>query len=148
MSMSMGQFNESHGRSPAQFPVKSLVHPLTCWTETTPMKAFMLMFPQEQLEVMLRLTNERLTKLKLDVTKIEELLKWFGVLILATRFEFGSRSDLWSTTGPSKYIDAPAFGKKTGMSRNRFDELWRCVRWSEQPAKRPAGMSTSEKVIP
>ena len=50
------------------------------------------------------------------------LLKYFGIMILATRYEFGSRADLWSTTNTSKYVEAPCLGKKTGMSRNRFDK--------------------------
>ena len=57
-----------------------------------------------------------------------------------TRFEFGSRASLWSTFAPSKYVPAAHFGK-TGMFSPRFDLLFRCIRFSDQPNRRPAGMS-------
>jgi hypothetical protein len=53
-----------------------------------------------------------------------ELLKWFGVLILITRFEFGNCRDLWSDMlALSKYIPAPEFGVTTGMARHRFEGM-------------------------
>jgi Transposase IS4 len=67
-----------------------------------------------------------------------------GVLILITRFEFGSRASLWSTTARNRFIPAPNFGHTTGMSRERFDLLWRYMVWSEQPKERPEGMSHEE----
>ena len=48
------------------------------------------------------------------------MIKWFGIIILATRFEFGYRASLWSTFYKSKYSSAPYFGI-TGMNRRRFD---------------------------
>ena len=60
------------------------------------------------------------------------MIKWFGIMILATRFEFGDRARLWSTVSQSKYKSAPAFGKN-GMNRHRFDILWRHVRWIHHP---------------
>ena len=62
----------------------------------------------------------------------------FGVLILATRFELGSRAELWATEPPSKYLSAPAFGKRTGMPRNRFDALSSSPTFSRQPSGCPA----------
>ena len=100
---------------------------------------FLLMFPPKQLQETVRLTNIQLEDKSGLNTTPGEILKWIGVLILLTRYEFGSRRKLWSTTSSSKYIPAPAFGK-TGMSRNRFDTLWANVRWSDQPAVRPDGM--------
>ena len=55
-----------------------------------------------------------------------EIIKWLGIIILATRFEFGDRASLWSTVSKSKYRSAPDFDK-TGMNRHRFDMLWRHV---------------------
>lgn len=72
-----------------------------------------------------------------------EILKFFGVIILATRFEFGSRASLWSTTASAKYEQAPAFGR-TSMSRKRFDEIWSSIRFSQQPTVRPDGMSSEQ----
>ena len=67
----------------------------------------------------------------------------FGILILSTRYEFGSRASLWSINPFSKYRPAPAFGK-TGMSRARFDDLWGCLSFSEQPATRPETMTSEQ----
>ena len=73
-------------------------------------------------------------------TAKEEIIKWFGIIILATNFEFGDRVSLWSNVYQSKYRSAPSFGK-TGMSRYRFGILWRHVRWSHQPDVQYEGMS-------
>jgi hypothetical protein len=107
---------------------------------------FLLMFPPEQLTLMHRLMNQKIRRISEEqrVTYKEmtkgELLKFIGILILATRFEFGRRSTLWSTVAIYKYIPAPQFGK-TGMSRHRFDLLFRCLTFSDQPEHRPEGMS-------
>lgn len=87
------------------------------------------------------LTNAELVKISQAVTTSQEVLKFFGVLILITRFEFTTRASLWSSVATSKYLPAPALNK-TQMSRNRFDHLLRCIRFSEQPSVRPEGMSS------
>ncbi len=50
-------------------------------------------------------------------------------------YEFTSRASLWATTAQMKYRPATHFGR-TGMSRKRFDDFFRAVRWSYQPAER------------
>ena len=61
-----------------------------------------------------------------------------------TSFEFTSWwVSLWSSTAPMKYWPAPHFGL-TGMSRNRFDDLFRCIRWSRQPSERPEDLSSEQ----
>ncbi len=102
---------------------------------------FLLMFPEDQLTAMLTLTNRALRKQRAPDVNMSELLKFFGLLILSTRFEFGSCAELWSTTAPSKYRPAPSFGK-CGMSRKRFDVLFTAVKWSDQPDERPDGMTS------
>jgi len=78
---------------------------------------FMATFPKTQLNWMVeRLTTQLLAHGK-DPTTLGELLKWFGVLILITRFEYGNRAELWSETPRCKHIPAPALGKM-GMSRD------------------------------
>ena len=89
----------------------------------------------------MRETNKQLQSRDFGTTTRGELLKFFGILILATRFEFSKRSDLWRTAPPNKYIPAPAFGT-TGMGRVRFDRLMQCLRFSYQPDVRPEGMSS------
>ena len=69
------------------------------------------------------------------------MLKFIGLLILSTRFEWNHRSDLCAETPPSKYEIAPQFGRRTGMKRKRFDEIWSNIRFSAQPEAVPEGMS-------
>jgi hypothetical protein len=96
----------------------------------------MAVFPREQLLRMVRLTNEKLiTKKKASMTT-GELLKFIGVLILGTRFEFGSRADQWKTEATSCLFNPPALGRKTGMSRGRFDDLWRCLMFTRQAVRK------------
>ena len=57
-----------------------------------------------------------------------------------TRFEFGSIASLWSNLAPSKYVPAAQFGK-TGIFCPRFDFLFHCIWFSDQPIRRPDGMS-------
>ena len=109
---------------------------------------FLLSFPPAELAEIIRLTNLELSKQNVrdyttDYCSRGEMVKFLGVLILMTRFEFNDRASLWKTTSISKYIPAPAFGR-TGISRNRFDMLWRCIRFSEQAPVRPEGMSHAE----
>jgi len=84
-----------------------------------------------------------LEKLEANTTNTLELLKFFGVLILMTSFEFTSRASLWSSVAPMKYRPAPHFGL-TGMSKHRFDDLFRAIRWSKQPSERAANESTEQ----
>ena len=101
---------------------------------------FLLSFPPHHLNKIVQLTSSKLLNLNKTPTTKQEILKLFGVLVLITRFEFGSRASLWATTAPSKYIPAPCFGK-TGMSRHRFDVLFRCLTFSNQPSERPPSLS-------
>jgi hypothetical protein len=104
---------------------------------------FLLMFPPKQLITMVDLTNAELSKWGLNTTNSSEMLKFFGILILTTSFEFTSRASLWSSVAPMKYRPAPHFGL-TGMSKHRFDVLFRAVRWSKQPPQRADNESTEQ----
>ena len=101
------------------------------------------MFPEDQLKMMIKETNIVLRKKNMENLELSELLKLLGIYILTTRFEFGQRSELWSTIAPRKYRTAPAFGK-TGMSRVRFDTLFTSLRWSHQPPERPMHKTSEE----
>jgi hypothetical protein len=96
-----------------------------------PLDYFFDMFPHKHLQVIVILTNEGLRQNELEPISIGELLKYFGILVLMTRFEFGPRRDLWTTTSSNKYIPAPCFGE-TGMSRRRFDNISEHIRFSDQ----------------
>jgi len=102
---------------------------------------FMACFPKSQLNWMVDRLSRALLDHHREPTTLGEVLKWFGVLMLITRFEFGLRSDLWSPISRCKYIPAPNFGK-TGMSRQRWDDIWRYMEWSYQPPTRPDDMSS------
>jgi Transposase IS4 len=104
----------------------------TDFSALTPYDYFLAMFPYVHLGEIARLTNVHLLQQKRALNSVGELLKFFGVLVLMTRFELGKRHDLWKTSPSSKYIPAQAFGK-TGMSRNRFDQTSAYIRFSDQP---------------
>ena len=99
------------------------------------------MFPPRHLDSVVRYTTAELEEKSKKKTTQGEILKFFGVIYLTTKFEFKSRASLWSTTAPLKYEVAPAFGW-TGLSRQRFDDLWMCIRFSNQPKVRPPQMSS------
>ena len=97
----------------------------------------MLMFPPNHLLKIFQLTNTQLAKFYQKEKNRQEILKFFDILVLMTRFEFGLRASLWSTFSPSKYVPAAHFGKR-GMFRTRFDFLFCCIRLIDQPNRRPA----------
>ena len=104
---------------------------------------FLMLFPPQQLQLILQLTNNELAMARKNYTTAGEIVKFFGVMLLVTRFEFGSRASLWSNVTTNKYIPAPSFGL-TGMPRKRFDDLWMCIRFSEQPPNRPSDMTSEQ----
>lgn len=93
---------------------------------------FLAMFPKPQLTRMARLTSSKLEAQGSRPTTRGELLKFFGVIILATRYEFSARADLWATKARNSCLVAPGFGERTGLPRTRVDALWSCVTFSEQ----------------
>lgn len=103
---------------------------------------FLGIFPFEHLVQMVQWTSDELSRLGLRSTSQSELLRFFGILILATRIDFNHRHELWSTTSDCNYIAPARFGA-TGMSRNRFDNILRCCRFSHVPSDRGA-LSSSE----
>ena len=62
-------------------------------------------------------------------------------MLLVTQLEFVSRTSLRSNVTTNKYIPAPSFGL-TGMPRKRFDDLWMCIWFSEQPPNHPSDMTS------
>jgi hypothetical protein len=71
---------------------------------------FSQVFPKEQMNLILSLTNKKISLARGKKLTEGELIKFFGVVILATRFEFAARRDLWSQMKKTKYEDASAFG--------------------------------------
>lgn len=99
------------------------------------LEIFLLMFPINQLDLIVRETNLAFGE-QIEPLTLGTLLQFFGVLLLATKFEFSNRESLWSTTGKTAYEPAPNFGR-TGMSKNRFNEIWQHIRFGEWPDERP-----------
>jgi Transposase IS4 len=97
----------------------------------TPYEYFMEIFPPDALMRIVMLTPEKLREKGKQVTTGGEILKFFGILILGTRYEFGSRADLWSSSSRNIRFDPPAFGR-TGMPRDRFDLLFTLITFSKQ----------------
>jgi Transposase IS4 len=78
------------------------------------------MFPPAQLTLIVALTNKRLRAHHQRETSSSEILKYFGIMVLATRCQFSRRRDLWNTVPKSPYEIAYNFGR-TGMTRHRFE---------------------------
>ena len=98
----------------------------------TPYEAFMWMFPTDMLNLIVSETNIVLDEYGYSTTTPGEILKFFGVLVLMTRFEFRNRAALWKNTGMNKYMPGPQFGKF--MTRNRFELLRRSIRFCRRSA--------------
>lgn len=104
---------------------------------------FMATMPPAALKRIIRLMNEKLNKAGLEELDVGELIKFFGVLLLITRFEFGDRASLWSTKMDNPYIPAVCLGETTGMRRNQFDSIWRYLTFSECPDEQPEWVTSS-----
>ena len=104
---------------------------------------FLMLFPPEQLQLILQLTNNELAMVRKNYTMAGVIVKFFGVLLLVTQFEFGSRASLWSNMSTNKYIPAPLFGL-TGMPQKWFDDLWMCIRFGYQPHNHPSEMTSEQ----
>lgn len=105
---------------------------------------FLAVYPIKMIQECLAATNAQLFSQNIRLlTDIGELLKFFGVVVLSTRFEFCSRRELWSRRPRGKYVPAAAFGA-TGMSRDRFDEIFSNLRFCRPPPSCPHGMSSED----
>ena len=82
----------------------------------------MAMLPFDHPVQFKNLAHDRLLEHGKKGTSVSEVLRFFGLLMLMTRFELGNKLELWSTEPSSKYIPAPCFGK-TGMGGDRFVDI-------------------------
>ena len=78
------------------------------------LECFLMLFPPVQLQLILQLTNNELAMVRKNYMTAGEIVKFVGVMLLVTWFEFESRASLWSNTSTHKYVPAPSFGL-TGM---------------------------------
>jgi hypothetical protein len=105
---------------------------------------FMTCFPPLALRLIITETNKKLVEKSANEIDLGEFLKFIGVMILITRFEFGERRECFQSKQPSPYMPAPNISATTGMTRHRFDMIWSCLTFSKVPAARPEGMSSAE----
>ena len=110
--------------------------------ELSPIDFFMASFPKDQLRFMVEHTSASLRLAGKPTTTMGELLKWMGVTLLMTRFEFGNRATLWSDDSGSQYVPAANIGTRTGMSHERYDLIQQHMAWSFHPLHKPQGMSS------
>jgi Transposase IS4 len=73
-------------------------------TKRTPLDYFLASMPPATFKRVLKETNEKLLAFESDELTMAELLRFFGVCILVTRFKFGRRRELWGQATGSKYI--------------------------------------------
>ena len=104
---------------------------------------FLMLFPPEQLQLILQLTKNELAMARKNYTMAGEIVKFFGVMLLVTRFEFGSRASLWSNVTTNKNIPAPLFYLR-GLPQKWFDDLWMCIMFSDQPRNCPSDMTSEQ----
>lgn len=78
-------------------------------------------FPLEFIPEILELSNTKLRAHRRSPLTKEELYKFFGILYAMTIQTISTNRDYWSVK--DGLFPAPAFGKRFGMSRNRFEEI-------------------------
>ena len=88
----------------------------TTKTHTHILNIFLMLFPPEQLQLIPQLTNSELAMVRKNYTMAGEIVKFFGVMLLVTRFEFGSQASLWSNTPVSTAGDLLMTSSKISMN--------------------------------
>ena len=77
--------------------------------DMTPYEYFQWVFPMGFLSTIVSYSHYELEKRNLKPTSLGEILKYFGVIVLMSRFEFSGRRALWISQSGTKYIPAPMF---------------------------------------
>ena len=98
---------------------------------------FFVLSSIEQKNWTIRLTNTCLhVKGKKTLNK-REFYNFLSRMILIKRFDFMYRASLWSPTSTNKYTPSVKIGPMTGMKIRRFANIWREMRWGNQPNESP-----------
>lgn len=84
------------------------------------------------LALIVSLTNSNLRDKNDAETTAGEVLKFFGILVLMTRFKFHSRRDLRAAKNKQKLIPTPLFGHF--MSEKKFETFRRNIHFSFRPS--------------
>jgi hypothetical protein len=80
---------------------------------------FHAVMPQYTMQRLLKETNKELSDRDLEILTHTELLRFFGVCLLITQFDFDNCRDLWMMATGSNYMVPPNLAAM-GMSRHRF----------------------------
>ena len=75
-----------------------------------PFPYFFVMHPVDQVVWMVRLSFTKLRVRGMQLSTAGKLLKVIWAIVLATRYGFGARADLWVTKARNKYKQTSAFG--------------------------------------
>lgn len=97
-----------------------------------PFDYFISIHTQQQLLMILSLAFENLSLQNKKVISCGDAIKFIGIIILGTLFQFGLSRNLSSQTPLNLFIDAPAFGSMNSMTLCLFYELWYCLKFSKQ----------------
>ena len=107
------------------------------------LESFLHMMPPKQLQHIFQLTNVRLVASDRQQLTRQELLRFIGVCTLISTINFrGARRNLWEGGNTISEFLPTINLKGTGMTRNRFEDIWSAIRWSDQPPAQPEGMSS------
>ena len=101
------------------------------------------MFPTDELNLILTLTNVDLRRYILPSTTTSDIIKLFGVLILITCYDFLSLHYMWSSRYQYKSNNPTSMGN-SGSKIPRCDHLCSCIQFSRQHNPRPEWMSMKE----
>jgi Transposase IS4 len=95
--------------------------------EQPPLDYFMACFPPQAMRNIIALTNKKLCEDDQQEMEMGELLKFFGVLILITQFEFNSQRDLWKPVSDNKFIPSPdSYFASTSAAMQLYSKQFRC----------------------
>ena len=101
----------------------------TC--ETYVLDCVLLIIPPDGLFFIFTLTKRVLIKSNSKETKIEEVLKFFGIRVLTKQSGFQSIESLLYRLSLSNYFPSPLFWGDI-MPLHRFDTLWKFIHFSDQ----------------
>jgi hypothetical protein len=135
---------KSRNEEPAVFAIKGI----ESWYENySVLDWFFLFFPLSVLRTLVRSTNARAHALvekktnrrgginrfvwKHELT-LNELVRWFSLFFLMTFLSLPRRRMYWSTKSCGAFV-GPGYGKKSGISRHRWEAIMRVISYGPGP---------------
>lgn len=75
----------------------------------------------KRLQVIVGLTNERIERNGDRLMMLAEIMKFFGMLVLMTKYSVGNKKDLWKAASATKYRLIVSFGRF--ISRHVYEKF-------------------------